>query len=281
MSRAAENRTRKGRNRAFAALPCSLAGLILALSVSGCASTGGTGSPSNRKFNFVADTFAYPNQLVWEYYYDANGKWRSRRRQPPPQYWQHCFVVARSARQFFLNARFDPGEPQVSESTYRALIRAVVATSPRRARPENEKIVIPGYSDLRSFSIDREKLLKEECGGAWQSYVQRGHWRMIFPFSRHKEERVMRQLVSDLGKNQPLVVHLVRFPQLTINHAVVVFDRVEDEHEIRFAIYDPNNPEKPGTLIYNRTTRTFSLPANSYFPGGRVDVYEIYTGWLY
>jgi hypothetical protein len=124
-------------------------------------------------------------------------------------------------------------------------------------------------------------LLKAESGGAWQSYFQRGHWRMIFPFSRTHQENTARALVNSLKQNRPPVVHLVRFPQLSINHAVVLFDVAETETEIRFAAYDPNKPEKPTTLTYDRARRTFNLPANDYFIGGRVDVYEIYRSWCY
>jgi len=76
-------------------------------------------------------------------------------------------------------------------------------------------------------------------------------------------------------------VHLIRFPRITINHAVIIFDAKEDPKSIILSIYDPNQPSAPRTLIYDRATRTFNFPANDYFPGGRVDVYEIYKGWLY
>src|SRR5271166_2470377 len=61
-----------------------------------------------RRFEFERDTFAYPNELVWEYRCDANGKWTTRRRATKPSYSQHCFVVSRCACQFFENAVFDP-----------------------------------------------------------------------------------------------------------------------------------------------------------------------------
>jgi hypothetical protein len=89
------------------------------------------------------------------------------------------------------------------------------------------------------------------------------------------------QLLADLKENRPPVVHLVRFPQLTINHAVVLFDATESEKEIRFTAYDPNNPKIPVPLTYNRASRTFEFPANDYYPGGRVDVYEVYLDWRY
>src|SRR6185369_2464339 len=150
----------------------------------GCASPGKLPPPQTRLFDFQKDTFAFANELVWVYEYDANGNWTTHNRDPKPTYSLHCFVLARSARQFFLNARFDPNLPVADEASYRHLIRQVVASSPRKRRAEDRKIVIPGYADLRTFSRENENLLKSECGGGWQSYFQRGHWRMIFPFSR-------------------------------------------------------------------------------------------------
>jgi hypothetical protein len=34
-------------------------------------------------------------------------------------------------------------------------------------------------------------------------------------------------------------------------------------------------------LTFDRATRTFSFPFNDYWPGGRLDVYEIYRSWKY
>jgi len=254
-------------------------GLVILLS--GCAGTRPGATFTKRPFNFQTDTFAFSNELVWEYQYDEHGKWTSHPRQPPPDYSHHCFVVARSARQFFEHARFDPAAPLADAATYRRLIRAVVARDASHVTPDAERIVVPGYADLRSFSAAQGALLKSECGGAWQSYFQRGHWRMIMPFSRHYEERMAAQFQADLKADHPPVVHLVRFPRITINHAVVLFDAVTTDKEIDFATYDPNNPQQPGVLIYDRAKRTFQFPANNYFPGGRVDVYEVYRDWRY
>ena len=104
---------------------------------------------------------------------------------------------------------------------------------------------------------------------------------MIFPFSRSHQKALTQRLVEALRHDQPPVVHLVRFPSLKINHAVVLFSAAESDTEIRFAAYDPNDPDKPTVLAYDRSSRTFSFPTNFYFPGGRVDVYEIYRGCCY
>ena len=245
--------------------------------LNGCA-TRGRSDPAHasRQFDFATDTFSYPNELVWEYRYDANGKWTTRRRDVPPSYYQHCFVVSRSACQFFENAKFDPSLPKLAQKDYRRLVRRLVSIDARKSLPEDRKIVFPGYPDLRSFSQANERLLKAECGGAWRCYVQRGNWRMIFPFSRHQQERMAAKLESELDRKGVAVVHLVRFPQLTINHAVLVFEARPEPKSVEFMTYDPNEPSKPVTITFDRASRTFFLPPNSYFPGGRVDVYPIY-----
>jgi len=253
-----------------------LAGLWLA----GCA-TSPPSAACSRHFIFEQDTFAYANELVWEYHYDNHGRWTHRSRGPKPDYTHHCFVVARAAKQFFRNARFDPALPEADSATYRTLIRKVVSLNPRKALPEAKKIVIPGHANLRTFSQEQEGLLKALCGGAWQSYFQRGHWRMIWPFSRDQQRHTAERLMREIRNNTPPVVHLVRFPSLTINHAVVLFDGQETAERIEFAVYDPNSPEQPTTLTYDRARRSFSFPTNDYFPGGRVDVYEIYRSWCY
>lgn len=254
---------------------------LCAILASGCATSPTSTANDRRPFNFQTDTFAYPNELVWEYHYDENGKWVSHPRDPAPEYYHHCFVVARTAKQFLEHARFDPNLPVADAATYRKLIRRVATANTTKFSPESEKIVIPGYPDLHSFSAAQAPLLKLGCGGAWQSYFQRGHWRLIMPFSHRFEKRMADRLVADLKDNRPPVVHLICFPSLRINHALLLFDAIESDREIRFSAYDPNNPDKPATLTFDRTTRTFSLPANNYFPGGKVDVYEVYRNWIY
>ncbi len=254
--------------------------LLLCTLLCGCA-TSHPPTPSSRPFNFNTDTFAYANELLWVYHYDTNGNTWTESRVPRPNYTLHCFVVARSAAQFFENARFEPERPVADKSTYRRLIRKVVSSSLRHPLPAEKKLLIPGYANLREFSMAHEDLLKEECGSAWESYLQRGHWRMVFPFSRHQQEATAQRLVLTVKENRPAVVHVAKFPQLSINHALVVFAVEETPAALRFSVYDPNEPSQPGVLTYERAARRFYLPPNKYFRGGQVSVYQVYHAWNY
>jgi hypothetical protein len=250
----------------------------LLILLSGCCTQKFAGT---RPFDFQKDTFSYANELVWDYHFDANGKWVHERHEPEPDYTHHCFVVTRSARQFFQHAKFDASLPVADEATYRRLIHRVISVDPSRVLPESEKIVIPGYANLRDFSTAHEQSLKAECGGAWESYFQRGHWRGIFPFSGRNQEKMANRLLADLKENRPPVVHIVRFPTPLMNHSLLIFDAKEMPEEIQFIVYDPNKPESPKMLTFDRTKRHFFFPGNDYWPGGRADVYEIYRTWNY
>lgn len=236
----------------------------------------------DKGFRFERDTLAFANELVWRYRFDpATGALSVSRAAPPPTYSHRCFVVIRSARQFFYHARFEPGRPRIFAEAYRRLVRRVVARSPRRESPESERMVIPGYPDLRAFSREQEGLLKAECGGSWQSYCLRSHWRMVFPVWPAHQARMASRLAQRVRQGLAPIVHLFRFPRLTINHGVLLFGVEESDAAICFEAYDPNLPEHPVRLTFERASGQFTFPRLSYWGGGMVRVIEIYCGGLY
>jgi hypothetical protein len=239
------------------------------------------GPKTPRRFEFARDSFAFANELLWEYRFDvAAGKTTFRKREPKPDYALRCFVLTRAARQFLYHARFDTGQEIVGDEIYRELIRKVISRNPRTpCEPENQ-IVIPGFASLREFSAAHEQLLKSECGGAWRSYFLRSHWRMIFPISREHQKRTAENLSTAIREKLPPIIHLVKFPSLTINHGMILFDVAEIEGGLEFSAYDPNDPEKPARLKFNRVAEKFFLPANFYWAGGELNIIEIYRGWF-
>jgi hypothetical protein len=254
----------------------SSAALLLLALLCGCADLAFREASFERPFRFETDSFAFANELIWSYDFDAEGTWRGSPHQPQSGYTHRCFVLARSARQFFQHARFEPALPVPDDAELRERVRRVVRTSPRRRLPERERVVIPGFASLRELSRGREELLKDSIGGPVWSYVERGNWRMVIPFSRRHQADTARRLAEAIDQRRPPIVHLVRFPHITINHAVLLYAYREAGRVIHFEAYDPNAPDAPATLSYDPATRRFSLPRNTYFSGGHVDVYEIY-----
>lgn len=233
-----------------------------------------------RRFEFERDSFAFANELHWEYHFDhSTGKTTFRQRDPKPAYAHRCFVLTRAARQFLYHARFDQTHAPATGSACRRLVREIMSRNPRvPCRPEDE-VLFPGYACLREFSRVQEDLLKAECGGAWRSYVLRSHWRMVFPISRTHQKRTAASLLHEIQWGGSPIVHLVRFPQLTINHGMVLFDAKPADHGTVFLAYDPNDPARPSEITFDSATQTFSLPSNRYWIGGMLNVIEIYRNW--
>jgi hypothetical protein len=234
---------------------------------------------ASRPFDFSSETFSYVNELVWEYFFDTKtGQGTAQKRNPPPTYAHHCFVVVRSARQFFLHAVFEPNLAPVEDHEYAVLIRAVVARSPQAPSSNGQRISIPGFANLRRFSEAHADLLRQNCGGAWQSYAQRGNWRMVLPFSRSHQATMAEGWRHAVAARRYPIVHVVTFPRLTINHAVLLLAAEISAARIEFQAYDPNICEHPLLVSYDRRARRFEFPRTHYCAGGRVKAYEIYCG---
>jgi hypothetical protein len=104
---------------------------------------------------------------------------------------------------------------------------------------------------------------------------------MVFPTPKWHQEQIAQQLVRSLREDGVPLVHLFRFPRIIINHGIVVYGMTESEREIQFETYDPNIPEHPVKLIFDRIERIFNFPPASYWLGGPLSVIEIYRGGLY
>ena len=241
-----------------------------------------TATSSPRRFEFERDTFAFPHELVWKYHFDpVTGAMTTCKSDPPPTYYHRCFVMVRSTRQFFYHARFAPELPVADAETYRKLIREIVRRNPRRLPVESERLTIPGYDGLRNFSRAHEQLLKAGCGAAWESYFLRSHWRMIFRVSGRFQEKMAAKLQRSLQTRGVSLVHLFRFPRITINHGLALFDCAETGSQIEFQAYDPNIPEHPVKLVYEKHRRVFTFAPNIYWGGGVLSVMEIFCDWPY
>lgn len=247
----------------------------------GCASAAPQG-PLERRFDFERDGLGFANELYWEYDFDAPpGAPVTHARPTAVEGGHRCVGMAKAVRQFFYAARFAPDQPAVDDASYRVLVRAVLASDPRRETPLEPPIVIPGYPGLRSFSRAHRAVLEEELGGALTTYFQRGNWRMIVPFAPRQLRASAKSWAEDLAAGQLPVVRVVNFPNVDVNHTLMLFAVEETPLELRFQAYDPNDAEAPVSFSFERATATFQYPRTEYSRGGPVKVYEIYHGLLF
>jgi hypothetical protein len=244
---------------------------------------GGCACPSGaeRSFDLPRDSFAYRNELRWSYEFGDRDEVEMRPTNPPPEYSLRCFPMVRAAREFFYHARFEPGLAKTNAPGYKRLVRRVIGRNSRCFSADEDRIVIPGFADLHEFSGSYPDLLKGECGSAWSSFFQRGNWRMVLPLTRRGEANTAQRISNELRNGCLPIAHVYRFPDTSLNHAILIYDQASDGAEITFKAYDPNNPARPSKLRFDRATRTFFFERNQYFAGGVVKVYEVYRGFAF
>ncbi len=233
-----------------------------------------SGSVFGRPFELGRDTFAFSNDTFFSYGIDELGQLQIAPREKPVEYAHRCFVLSRAALQFHQFARFDAKQPRLGREAYRQLVRRICRI-PVWSEGPMERLVVPGFSDLRGFSVAYEGLLKENLGNWLPTYFRVGNWRLVFPHPRAGQARLAAWLVESLAEGRLRALYLSRFPHM--NHVVVSYrmDRLPGG-DLRFWVYDPNYPGKPACLKYRAGSRTFEFERRWYFPGGAVNVMRVY-----
>jgi len=186
--------------------------------------------------------------------------------------------------QFKKFARFDPRSAPLDDKSLAARIRAVTHREPwTEPLPENQRIVFPGYKDLREMSKARRELVQLNIGHGWPSYFRISNARMIFLQSAGYQDETHAHLNEALAHGQLFVAFLTTYPRFSINHSVLVYKRKSFSPKPgveRYFVYDPNHPESPRELTWSPHTRSFSYQKDWDFVGGFVHVYQVYGKWL-
>jgi hypothetical protein len=236
-------------------------------------------APAPRPFRFDTDAFAFANETVWNYVdgsVQANSSKSAKR-----DYTRRCFVVTRAAVQFWKFARFDPKAAPLSPDRLADRIRDVNDRSVwRPPLPPDQRIVIPGYANLRAVSAADPSIFQANIGLGWPVYFRAGNAPIAAPVYRETEAHLNDEIFQDLQLNYPTIVWLYNFPSLKINHVVVVISGEKNGSHYRYQVYDPNYADGPKKLDYDVKTRTFSYQTTFYFKGGTVDARAIYRGIL-
>ena len=233
------------------------------------------------EFRFDRDTFAFQNATVLKY---KDGlpylQVKASREDPANRYTRRCFVMSRTAMQFRKFARFDPRGAPLNDLELAARIRAVAHRAPWDASlPEDQRIVFPGYANLRQMSKARAHVFQENLGSGFITYFRPSNVRMFFQHSRKYQDTTHANLEAALSRGDLFVGFLSTYPKLSINHTVLVYARQKDppgnelEH---YLVYDPNHAETPRELTWSPRERAFAYQKDIDFIGGFVRVYQSY-----
>jgi len=203
--------------------------------------------PSGAALRFGVDTFAFRNDIRWK----NPGK--------TDMYANYCFVMARAVTQFHRFARFAPGLPRVEPADYTRLVAEVVERSPwEDPLPPADRVVIPGYASLHELSAAQEKAVKAGLGGPFWTFVNWTNWRVVFPVTGGQQERVARETLAELDEGHMVQLLVTNLPKVELNHTVIAYDyRIYEGRFLEFIVYDPNEPEAPGWVAFDRAERSF------------------------
>jgi hypothetical protein len=230
-------------------------------------------------FHFDCDTFAFANQTVFEYH-EGHASLRKPSSVKKDAYKRHCFVMCRTAMQFKKFARFDPHSAPLDDTSLTARVRAVTHQSAwEQPLPGDQRIVFPGYKDLREMSKARREVMQASIGHGWPSYFRISNMRMVFQQSTTYQKRTHDRLNAALARGEMFVVFLTTYPKLSINHSVLIYKQKSfspNQGIERYLVYDPNHSESPRELTWSPHTRSFSYQKDWDFVGGVVRVYQVY-----
>ena len=231
-------------------------------------------------FNLQTDTFRFSNQTYFDYKVVSDQEIRiARRKGKVLDYSRHCFQLCRAVLQFDRFAEFRPDLPRASEAEYQRLIRRICRIPPWSSVPK-EKIVIPGYPNLDSFSAGDPLTLQKNLGLWWPSYWRIGNWRIVFPVPRSSQARIAGWLHNELDSSHIRAVYITRFQP--INHCLVVY-HCDQQHngDLVFLVYDANQAKKIVHLVYRKADRSFYFDRTWYYKGGLVSVLPLYVSLLF
>jgi hypothetical protein len=219
-------------------------------------------------FVFTPDTFAFANLIA------------ARHARGDDVYAHYCFVLARGLRQFFAFARFDPASARLSPEAYVERVRAVTSRSPW-APPlsPDARVVIPGYANLREFSEAQESALKEGLGSSFWTLVHWTNWRVTFPVTAGGQEEVAEEIMSELAAGRLVQLLVTNLPKIELNHTVVAFEYRVASAGVEFGVWDPNEPEAPGVITFDRSQRRFYATRMFDTEPGPIRAFRMYYAW--
>jgi hypothetical protein len=233
-----------------------------------------------QNFRFDRDTLAFANSTVFQYHEGvARLRRSSTEEEKTPRYTRRCFTMCRTVLQFQKVARFDRHGSPLNDKDLAERVRAITRHPAwRDAFPMKDRIVIPGYANLRQLSEKRGWVLQKNIGLGWPTYARIGNYRMFYNHSKRYQAKMHEQLNAALSRGELFVAYLSDFPTLHINHAIVVYARKSSSNKKgdRYNCYDPNHPDGPRELVWMTDEQVFNFEKDEEFVGGFARVYRVY-----
>src|SRR5262245_6568603 len=251
-----------------------IAVVALALVTAACAHAPGqpTARPAATSvpaFSFVDDTFAFANMI------------RARNPHTPDLYANYCFVLARAVRQFHQFARFDPAASRVDADEYTRRVRAVASHAPwEPTLPAAERVVIPGFANLRAFSAAEEAAVKAGLGSRFWTLVHWTNWRVSMPVPDGHQEAVLDEVLDELAAGRLVQLLITNWPKQELSHTVIAYAYRPVAAGVEVIVWDPNDPTAPGAVFFDARSERFVASHVYDTRVGPIRVFRMYYSWL-
>src|SRR5204863_8796951 len=107
-------------------------------------------------------------------------------------------------------ASFDPHAAPLDDNALAARIRNVT----RRAAwenplPTNQRVVFPGYADLRAMSEARREVVRANIGLGWPTYFRPGNFRMLIVHNSKYHEETHANVNATFARGELFVGFLI------------------------------------------------------------------------
>jgi hypothetical protein len=251
-----------------------IAVVVLALVTAACAHAPAspaarTAATSVPAFSFGDDTFAFANMI------------RARNPRTPDLYANYCFVLARAVRQFHQFARFDPAAARVGADEYVRRVREVTSHDPwDPPLPPAERVVIPGFANLRTFSAAEEAAVKAGLGSRLWTWVHWTNWRVTMPVPDGHQAAVLDEVLDELSAGRLVQLLITNWPKQELSHTVVAYAARSVTDGVELVMWDPNDPAAPGTILFESQRDRFMASHVYDTRVGPIRVFRMYYSWL-
>jgi hypothetical protein len=251
-----------------------IAVVVLALVTAACASASARpiarpAAASVPAFHFADDTFSFPNMV------------RARDPHRADLYANYCFVLARALRQFHQFARFELSAPRVGSEEYARRVRAVTSRPPwEPPLPAAERVVIPGFANLRELSAAEEAAVKAGLGGRLWTWVHWSNWRVTMPVPDGHQAAVLDQVRDEVASGRLVQLLVTNWPKQELSHTVVVYGYRDVADGVELAVWDPNDPSAPGAVLFETRNDRFVSSRVYDTSVGPIRVFRMYYSWL-
>ena len=187
--------------------------------------------------------------------------------------------MTRAVLQFHKFAEFRPDLPKTSDAEYRELIQRF-SRIPAWSSVPSTKIIIPGYRDLYSFSLEHRHVIQKNLGRWWPPFWRLGNWRIVFPVPRSSQEQNAMWFKKELDNGRVRAVYMTRCKPL--NHCLIAYSyTAAPDGDLVFNVYDVNQPAKIVHLRYHAAVRSFYFDKTWYYKGGLVSILKLYVSALW